>query len=64
MSDPLGNVSFDVDVIVIGAGPIGLTVACALGHLGVRTRVFAVSNGVKIDLGLEWALWGGRIGRG
>ena len=64
MSDPLGSASFDVDVIVFGAGPIGLTVACALGHLGVKTRVFAVSNGVKIDLGLEWAPWGKRIGQG
>ena len=32
--------TFDTDVIVIGAGPIGLTAACALGHHGVRTRVF------------------------
>ena len=31
---------YDTDVIVVGAGPIGLTTACALGHHGVRTRVF------------------------
>ena len=31
---------YDTDVIVIGAGPIGLTAACALGHHGVRARVF------------------------
>lgn len=40
MSDPLGSASFDVDVIVVGAGPIGLVAACALGHHGVKTRVF------------------------
>ncbi len=40
MSDPLGSASYDVDVIVVGAGPIGLTTACALGHHGVKTRVF------------------------
>ncbi len=40
MSDPTNNISYDTDVIVIGAGPIGLTTACALGHHGVRTRVF------------------------
>ena len=40
MSDPLGSSSYDVDVIVVGAGPIGLTTACALGHHGVKTRVF------------------------
>lgn len=32
--------NYDTDVIVIGAGPIGLTAACALGHHGVRARVF------------------------
>ena len=31
---------YDVDVIVVGAGPVGLTTACALGHHGVKTRVF------------------------
>ena len=40
MSDPLGSASFDVDVIVVGAGPIGLIAACALGHHSVKTRVF------------------------
>lgn len=29
----------DVDVLVIGAGPVGLTVACALAHHGVSTRI-------------------------
>ena len=40
MSDPLGTASYDVDIIVVGAGPIGLTAACALGYHGVKTRVF------------------------
>ncbi len=35
-----GRSTYDTDVIVIGAGPIGLTAACALGHHGVKTRVF------------------------
>lgn len=26
--------AYDADVIVVGAGPIGLTTACALGHYG------------------------------
>ena len=30
----------DTDVVVVGAGPIGLTLACALAHHGVRYRVF------------------------
>ena len=40
MSDPLGSASYDVDVIIVGAGAIGLTAACALGHHSVKTRVF------------------------
>ncbi|WP_410603552.1 FAD-dependent oxidoreductase, partial [Bacillus sp. SIMBA_008] len=31
---------FDTDVIIIGAGPIGLTTACALAHHGIEFRVF------------------------
>ena len=30
---------FDTDVLVVGAGPVGLVLACALTHHGVRTRV-------------------------
>ena len=40
MPDSPSDAGYDVDVIVVGAGPIGLTTACALGHHGVRTRVF------------------------
>lgn len=29
----------DTDVLVVGAGPVGLTLACALAHHGVRVRV-------------------------
>ena len=28
---------FEADVVVVGAGPVGLTLAIALGHRGVRT---------------------------
>lgn len=34
------NDGFDADVIIIGAGPIGLTTACALAHHGVDFRLF------------------------
>jgi len=34
------NDSFDTDVIIIGAGPIGLLLANLLGVRGVRTRIF------------------------
>ena len=40
MPEPHSGTGYDVDVIVVGAGPIGLTTACALGHHGVRARVF------------------------
>ena len=30
----------DTDVVVVGAGPVGLALACALRHHGVRCRVF------------------------
>jgi 2-polyprenyl-6-methoxyphenol hydroxylase-like FAD-dependent oxidoreductase len=33
------NASFDADVIVVGAGPIGLTTGCALRHHGVDCLV-------------------------
>ena len=32
--------TYDADVFVVGAGPVGLTAACALGHHGLAVRVF------------------------
>lgn len=40
MSEHGDMTTYDVDVIVVGAGPIGLTTACALGHHGVQFRLF------------------------
>ena len=40
MATTPSGAEYDADVIVVGAGPIGLTTACALGHHGVRARVF------------------------
>jgi len=40
MTNSSSITAYDADVIVVGAGPIGLTTACALGHHGVRTRIF------------------------
>ncbi|MBC3788670.1 FAD-dependent oxidoreductase [Spirosoma utsteinense] len=34
------SLNFDTDVIIVGAGPIGMTTACALQHHGVRCRIF------------------------
>ena len=31
--------AYDTDVVVVGAGPVGLTLACALAHHGVACRV-------------------------
>lgn len=39
MSRPSNQTEFDTDVIIVGAGPIGMTTACALRHHGVRCRV-------------------------
>lgn len=40
MDIPSSRTDFDADVVVIGAGPIGLIAACALRHYGVSVRVF------------------------
>ncbi|MFC0388134.1 FAD-dependent monooxygenase [Muricoccus vinaceus] len=38
---------FDTDVLVVGAGPVGLTTACALRHHGVDCRILEERTGVK-----------------
>ena len=40
MNNSQSSDTYDVDVIVVGAGPIGLITACALGHHGVKVRIF------------------------
>ncbi len=40
-----GGSEYDVDVVVVGAGPIGLALACALLHHGVRCRIFERREG-------------------
>lgn len=47
MAATANGTDYSTDVIVIGAGPIGLVTACALGHHGVRTRVFEERTGPK-----------------
>lgn len=44
---PVAEACFDTDVLVIGAGPVGLTTACALRHHGVDCRVLEERTGVK-----------------
>ena len=39
----------DVDVIIVGAGPIGLTLACALQHHGVSFRILEQKKGQSTD---------------
>lgn len=39
MSADLSSASDDVDVLVVGAGPTGLTLACQLVRFGVRLRI-------------------------
>jgi len=33
------------DVLVVGAGPTGLTLACALAQRGIRVRIVDAGNG-------------------
>ena len=39
--------SYDADVIVVGAGPVGLTAGCALRHHGVDCLILEERTGVK-----------------
>lgn len=45
MSDTPANP--DTDVIIVGAGPIGLATACALAHHGVAFRIFERAHGIS-----------------
>lgn len=48
---------FDTEVIIIGAGPIGLTTACALAHHGIEFRIFEQRRAPKSHSGANnlWA---------
>jgi 2-polyprenyl-6-methoxyphenol hydroxylase-like FAD-dependent oxidoreductase len=54
----------DPDVIIVGAGPTALTLACALQAAGVGVRVLDVTAGPAVtsrlyaELGPRWALLG------
>lgn len=39
MSASSSQVPYDTEVVIVGAGPIGLTLACALRHHGVNCRI-------------------------
>jgi 2-polyprenyl-6-methoxyphenol hydroxylase-like FAD-dependent oxidoreductase len=47
--DPTSAPSDDgtVDVVIVGAGPIGLATACALAHHGVRFRILERAHGIS-----------------
>ncbi|MGU3422792.1 FAD-dependent monooxygenase [Methylobacterium sp. D54C] len=38
---------FDTDVVIVGAGPVGLATACALAHHGVSFRIFERAPGIS-----------------
>lgn len=40
MAGAMPQSRYDTDVAIAGAGPVGLTLACALAHHGVRFRIF------------------------
>jgi 2-polyprenyl-6-methoxyphenol hydroxylase-like FAD-dependent oxidoreductase len=46
-SRPTAETRFDTDVLVVGAGPVGLTTACALRHHGVDCRILEQRTEVK-----------------
>ncbi|WP_152048296.1 FAD-dependent monooxygenase [Aureimonas psammosilenae] len=39
--------SFDTDVVIVGAGPVGLATACALARHGVAFRIFERAPGIS-----------------
>lgn len=41
------GVAFDTDVVIVGAGPVGLATACALAHHGVSFRIFERAPGIS-----------------
>ncbi len=46
--DPINSDGhIDTDVIIVGAGPIGFTTACALAHHGVRFRIIEKAHGIS-----------------
>ena len=47
MDNPNEQPTYDTDVLIVGAGPIGLTTAAALGHHGVRCRVLEERTDTK-----------------
>ncbi|UYV37621.1 L-threonine 3-dehydrogenase [Rhodobacteraceae bacterium D3-12] len=61
--DPLGNavhtaLSFDLigeDVLITGAGPIGIMAACVARHVGARHVVITDVNQARLDLAAEVA---------
>lgn len=47
MPPPSSTPSYDTDVLIVGAGPVGLTLACALRHHGVDCRILEEATGPK-----------------
>ena len=39
--------AYDTDVVIVGAGPVGLATACALAHHGVSFRIFERAPGIS-----------------
>jgi threonine 3-dehydrogenase len=63
--DPLGNavhtaLSFDLvgeDVLITGAGPIGIMAAAVARHVGARHVVITDVNQARLDLAARWPTW-------
>ncbi|MDU7520904.1 MAG: FAD-dependent monooxygenase [Roseomonas mucosa] len=41
------SAAYDTDVVIVGAGPVGLAMACALAHHGVSFRIFERAPGIS-----------------